>query len=313
MSIQPKDRVVYVATGERYIREAAASMRSLWHHNPGTPVTMYVDRRSRGSLGRLGVPDSAGTGLLEILDHPEPTYSWTDKPIALSGGDHERVLYLDTDTRICGSIIEILELLSPFDLVAAHASIRLDPRQPESVARRVPRTFPELNTGVIAFRRNRAVAEFLDRWRLLHLEILDSMNQRTVGDQAAFRIALYDSGLRFSVLTPEYNCRFKFPTYIHGPVKILHGRWPDLERIERKLNQTSEPRVYVPGFGILKAWRRLAAFRRRYRSWRKQGWLPALRQRLEGIPARDPRTIAQDLDDTHETNARPSHRRSPGR
>jgi hypothetical protein len=287
MIIPSRDRVIYVATGQRYIREAVSSLRSLWRHNPGIPVTMYVDGPSRARLGRLGVPDSAGTDLLEILEHPDPTYSWTDKPLALSRGDHERVLYLDTDTRICGSILEIFELLSQFDLVAAHAPIRLDPRQPESVARRVPVTFPELNTGVIAFRRNAAVARFLDRWRLLHLEIIESMDQRIVGDQAAFRVALYDSGLRFSVLTPEDNCRFKFPTYVHGPVRILHGRWPDLDRIERVVNRTPEPRVYIPGIGILKASPRLAGFRRRYESWGKQGWVPALRQRLKRIPMRD--------------------------
>jgi hypothetical protein len=246
-------RVVYVATGERHIREAAESLRSLWRHESATPVTMYVDGSSRDGLKAWGIPAPPGD-LLEILDHPDPTYSWADKPVALSlGGDQERVLFLDTDTRVCGPIAEMFDVLDSFGLAAAHAPIRLDPRQPGSLARRVPAAFPELNTGVVAFRRTPAVARLLDRWRRMHLEILSSVGHGSLGDQATFRVALYDSDVRFAVLPPEYNCRFPFPTYVQGPVRILHGRGADLERIEREVNETSGPRVFVPGVGVLLA------------------------------------------------------------
>jgi len=255
MGRQPDRRVVYVATGERHIEEVGHSLRSLWRHEAGMPVSIHVDRDHRGSLGRLGVPTPPHHGQLEILDHPDPTYSWSDKPIALAQGgpDGEHVLFLDTDTRVCGGLGEAFELLGAFDLAAAHAPIRLDRRQPGDVAGRVPAAFPELNTGVIAFRRSEAVEDLFDRWRRLHLEILGSRDPGALGDQAAFRIALFRSGLRFSVLTPEYNCRFTFPTYLHGPVRILHGRGPDLERIEKELNESAGPRVYVPGIGVLQA------------------------------------------------------------
>jgi hypothetical protein len=246
-------RVVYVATGERHIREAAESVRSLWRHEPHLPVTMWVDAPSRAHLGTWGIPSSLPGDLLRIVEHPDPTYSWTDKPVALSAGgaEDEPVLFLDTDTRICGGIADLFELLGPFDLAAAHAPIRLDPRQPESLAGRVPASFPELNTGVIAFRRTAAVAELLERWRRLHIETLRSLERGTVGDQSTFRVALYESEVRFTVLRPEDNCRFVFPTYVHGPVRILHGRGADLERLELELNATSGPRVFIPGVGVL--------------------------------------------------------------
>jgi hypothetical protein len=252
MTVQPGRRVVYVATGERHIREAAASLISLWRHEQGTPVTMYIDRPSRVHLAEWGIP-SSGDGPLKVLEHPGPTYSWADKPVALSQGeaDDERVLFLDTDTRVCGTIAELFDILDSFDLAAAHAPIRLDRRTPPSLACRAPVAFPELNTGVVALRRTSAVAEMMDRWRVLHLEILRSMERGTVGDQATFRVALYDSDVRFTVLPPEYNCRFTFPTYVHGPVRILHGRGPDLERIEREMNESAGPRVYIPGAGVL--------------------------------------------------------------
>ncbi|MGH2678118.1 MAG: hypothetical protein ACRDHB_07140, partial [Actinomycetota bacterium] len=210
---------------------------------------------SRAHLGTWGIPSSPPGDLLQIVEHPDPTYSWTDKPVALSAGgsEDERVLFLDTDTRICGGIADLFELLGPFELAAAHAPIRLDPRQPDSLAGRVPAAFPELNTGVIAFRRTAAVTALLERWRALHLDTMHYLDRGSVGDQATFRVALYDSEVRFTVLKPEDNCRFVFPTYVHGPVRILHGRGPDLERIERELNATSGPRVFIPGVGVLEA------------------------------------------------------------
>jgi hypothetical protein len=255
MDAETSRRVVYVATGERHLRESAESLRSLWRHEPDARVTMYVDGPNRKHWSDSGIPPSPGGDLLEIVDHPDPTYSWADKPVALSDGgeDDERVLFLDADTRICGGIADLFELLDAFDLAAAHAPIRLDPRQPESLAGRVPAAFPELNTGVIAFRRTSAVAALLDRWRALHLETVRSLNGGRVGDQSTLRVALFESAVRFTVLRPEDNCRFVFPTYVQGPVRILHGRGPDLERVERDLNATFGPRVYVPGVGVVTA------------------------------------------------------------
>jgi hypothetical protein len=249
VDVQPPRRVLYVATGERHIREAARSLESLWRHEPTVHVTMYID-----GPGRTHLPEISPRGALEVLDHPDPTYSWADKPRVMprAGSEGELVLFLDTDTRVCGAVTEIFEVLGAFDVAAAHAPIRLDHRQPASLAGRVPSAFPELNTGVIAFRRTAAVARFLERWRTLHLDSA-SHGDRALGDQAAFRVALYESDLRVSVLPPEYNCRFTFPTYVHGPVRILHGRDPDLERIERELNGSVGPRVFVPGVGVLRS------------------------------------------------------------
>jgi hypothetical protein len=252
MTARSPRRVLYVATGERHLREAAASLASLRRHEPSLPVTMFVDQAQRPTLSNWGLADSIGDVPLEILDLPDPTYSWADKPLALSRVEEidEEVLFLDSDTRICGAIGEMFDLLQAFDLAAAHAPVRLDPRQPPSLSDRVPVTFPELNTGVIVFRRTASVARLLERWRRLHLDVLRSVERGTVGDQATFRVALYESDIRFAVLPPEYNCRFTFPTYVHGAVRILHGRAPNLERIEQEMNAVSGARVFVPGMGV---------------------------------------------------------------
>jgi hypothetical protein len=255
METQSTYRVVYVATGERHIREAADSLRSLWHHHPSIQATMYVDAPSRTHVLEWGLRNLLTSGLCEIRSHPSPTYSWADKPLALSGhrANEERTLFLDTDTRVCGNLMEMFALLDAFELATAHAPIRFGPRQPAALRTRAPGAFPELNTGVIAYRETRAVRELLDAWSSLHRETLQTRDGRRLGDQATFRVALYHSDVRFAVLPPEYNCRFTFPTYLHGPVRILHGRGSDVEGVEREVNATRGPRVFVPGLGALRA------------------------------------------------------------
>jgi hypothetical protein len=58
-------------------------------------------------------------------------------------------------------------------------------------------------------------------------------------DQASFRAAAYLSELRIATLSPEYNCRFPFPTSVCGEVKILHGHAEpaELAEIGRLLNR----------------------------------------------------------------------------
>ena len=229
-------------------------MRSLWRHEPSIPVRIYIDAPSRVHLGEWGIPDRADASL-EIVDHREPTYSWADKPLALIDHDprRERVLLLDTDTRVCGPIDDVFALLDRFELAAAHAPVRLGRGQPASLTARAPKAFPELNTGVIAYRKTSAVAQLFERWWALHEEIFRSGDHPDIGDQATFRAALYESNVRFTVLPPEFNCRFTMPTYVHGPVRILHGRASDLGRIERAINGSTGGRVFVPGLGVVRA------------------------------------------------------------
>jgi hypothetical protein len=68
-----------------------------------------------------------------------------------------------------------------------------------------------------------------------------------VGDQKGFRIALYQSGLRHSVLGPEYDFIVQHVQFACAAVKIFHGRtFADLQRIERIVNARLGQRAWVP-------------------------------------------------------------------
>ena len=79
-----------------------------------------------------------------------------------------------------------------------------------------------------------------------------SQELRLLHDQPALRKALYNSSLRMATLTPEYNCRFNMPGYVHGKVKILHGRHPDILGVAKVINGTVGQRLHILRLNALK-------------------------------------------------------------
>ena len=125
----------------------------------------------------------------------------------------DRTLFLDVDTYAAGDLSELFTLLDAFDVAAAQAPISVS-----FPLDGVPDAFPELNTGVIAFRRADNVTRFLqawlaeyDRWRRTR-----RISPPSVG-------GLLDEGVRLAVLPPEFNLRFWMAGYHNQPVRILHG------------------------------------------------------------------------------------------
>jgi hypothetical protein len=67
---------------------------------------------------------------------------------------------------------------------------------------------------------------------------------KTTREQASFRRALWESGISFYVLSPEYNYRTIFPGRLVGRAKILHGRSANYEKLAAYLNAKVEPRIF---------------------------------------------------------------------
>jgi len=68
----------------------------------------------------------------------------------------------------------------------------------------IPYAFAEVNTGVLLYRRSPATAAFFDLWRTTFYANFEATRGQ---DQASFRVALWQSDLRFFVLPFEYNVR----------------------------------------------------------------------------------------------------------
>ena len=200
------DGVLYVARGERYVEAAVESARSVRTAMPAARIAIATDGPAPHGFDET-IP------LTEADGHRA-------KILGMIASPFRRTLFLDVDTHVALDVSELFRILDAFDVAAAHAPLRVT-----SPLDDVPETFPELNTGVIAFRRNESVERLLRTWleeygRLAHLNPVSK-------DQLAFRRAAYAAtDVRLAVLPPEFNLRFWKAGYYNQRVRILHG-WGD--------------------------------------------------------------------------------------
>ena len=224
----------YVATGELFFREAAEAARHLRTANPAARICLIADK----------VHGEKFWDDLVLVE--QPGFNFRDK-LNLAKCPYERFVYLDTDTYVAGDLSDLFELLTRYDVIGHQLFEGHDYRIPE-----VPDAFPEFNGGVFGFRRSPAVEKFFAHWRELYdkyraLNTGGVYDYSNASDQKSFRIALYESGLRHSVLGPEFDFIVQHVQFACAAVKIYHGRpFTELQRIDRLVNARLGQRAWVP-------------------------------------------------------------------
>lgn len=238
-----KSGVIYIATGDnKYIDEAIKSTLSLKKHNPDISVALLTDMKKN-----INIFD-------EQILITDASHTFKDKIFNLEKSPYDSTLFLDTDTYICSSIEELFELSLEYDLALAHAPKRITQDYLTDFNHikqtNIPKSFPEFNTGVMLFNKNKKFSKMIEECKYLYKKYSQDYTVN-LPDQIVFREAVYGSNISISTLTPEYNCRFIFPTYVEGEIKILHGRSKNIDKLSSKFNKYLEPRVILPGIGIL--------------------------------------------------------------
>ncbi|MCC7321219.1 MAG: hypothetical protein IT542_09610 [Rubellimicrobium sp.] len=178
--------VIYVASGADYVDLACASARSLRAQEPDLPIDIFTG-------------DPVPPGLFDAV-HPLTRPGPRAKLTAMQQTRFARTLFLDADTLVVGAVRDLFGLLERFDCAAAH-----DMRRASSLIREgtvaTPAAFPQLNSGVLLYRRSAAMLALLAEWeRRFHA----SGARR---DQPILKDLLWASDIRFYVLPPEYNLR----------------------------------------------------------------------------------------------------------
>ena len=225
----------WIADGQNYIEEAAASALSLAAHMPDVGRILFTPSQNYSS-----------DAFTEVRNLParRSEFWFVDAVqymgLAVNGIRDEQLLYLDTDTYICGDLSDLFETLDKFDIVGAHAP----GRRTAGGADWVPAAFPEINVGVNGIKRTPQMLWLMDEW----LERMGRNPQNN--DQPALRALLWENAgiIRLGVLPPEYNARFGFGLFVRYAVKVLHGRPQDgdYKRVEQRVNASTD----------LRAWRR---------------------------------------------------------
>lgn len=236
----------------KYIKEAEVSVRSLklWNKSPVCLVTSVSDYES-------DLFDQV------MLVEEVARYSYASKIFGLLRSPFDAVVFLDTDTFVCGNIENLFDVLEHFDIAAAHENGRHKYPRGTAYTPVLEHCFPELNTGVLVLNRDRCMP-FLDKW----LRLFESYRElyKSNFNQFSFRDALISSRLRIATLPSEYNFR-GLPTgaIAYAKVHIVHDRlryrWNnlrpvmnDFERMVKyaqRINRYHGKRLVVSGLGII--------------------------------------------------------------
>lgn len=225
--------VLYVATGEKFVRAACASSDSVSSRSPGLKRHIFCDGPSAESLPpRLF--DS-----VTIIDDPHRR----SKVDHLHHTPFEKTLYLDADTKVIAPVDDLFDLLDRFDIALAHAPLRNIPATRQFWKTRIPDAFPQMNSGVIAYRSSPGVLDLLARWEKAYREA------GLKKDQVTLRELLWKSDLRIAALPPEYNIRnVRLIEEVwrkeEAKPRILHCR----KFVERKPKDKSPRRRFVGWF-----------------------------------------------------------------
>ena len=244
------DGYLYAATGERFVQEARASVKSLRAVQPNAQVTLLTDQDVvAGDFDQVVVRPVRALKICREQD------DWNEEALNAFGwraehfyavSPYERTIYVDSDTHFLGSCAPVFEMLRHFDFCMAAAP--MDDIEPVVGDGRLTGCVP-LNCGVIGFRRGDVVEQQLRDWHRVYVDKLARgamLEGRFEGDQASFLEAWLHTSAKIYTLPPVWNFRVPFPATLNGAVRLVHGRHRDYAGLARRLNAVTSIRSWCP-------------------------------------------------------------------
>jgi hypothetical protein len=233
---------IYIITQDaRYTKMLLDSAASLKRVMPDLPITAF-------SQFPLESPDFER--VVRVDGSQDGFY---DKTLLMQQTPYERTLFVDADIYFAKPVPELFTILDHFDFAATHEECLNTDWWNRYPRPDIPGSFPEFNTGILAYRRSPQMDGVLKEWSALYKSFLDHHPGQPINDQPFFRAAAYSGAARIATLARDYNCKFRGQGYLNGPVKILHGnvnRELDPAFVLKALevmNNSLKPRVYVAG------------------------------------------------------------------
>ncbi len=271
--------ILYIAVGNKFVEEAKVSAETVKEQMPHVPITLITDGDKR--------PSQFDT----VIHIDEPREDFGDQVYNLEKSPYERTIFLDSDIYLTDEINDLFHTLDEFDIAAAHNQRKHSSNQIDMDAiNALPECFPEYNSGVVAYKLNTRVKKFLSEWQDAYAEVV---SRGQVHNQAAFRLALYQSDLRIATLPSVYNCVFRRPGCVNGSIKVFHGRLietqsrgagmnVDVEQAITELNSKSELRTYYRVGNRVRLAKPNLLMRAAYSVW-DQGIIPSLKSLVDRI------------------------------
>ncbi|MFT3670958.1 hypothetical protein [Aestuariivirga sp.] len=193
--------VLFVVTGAHWTQSATDAARSVVQSNPWLKIGIFTDQQDVDPLfhfvGRIHAGESRR------------------KHEYVGRSPFSRTLYLDSDVRVTGDLHDLFRLLENYDIAGTHVRYRTSPRRLNKYKIDIPQAFPQINCGVLLYRKSDATERLFRSWITLYNE------GGFTRDQIPFREALWTSDARFYAFAPEYNTR-RIPIWPNkGPLPVI--------------------------------------------------------------------------------------------
>jgi len=169
-AIPPRSKtigVVYLAFGDKYVKEAILSARSFKKFHPRIPITVHTNKpkvmqKYKKLFHRVrAVPNKP----VKTKGYKVAPYAKLNKIKAMASFPYDITLYLDCDTTIRGRIRELFELGKKHDICIANSPLLDKTKRPfKLVSYRRPKAY---NSGVIVFQKNPRVVKLFREWLAL--------------------------------------------------------------------------------------------------------------------------------------------------
>lgn len=188
MVLAPTKRgVVYIAWGTQHVNVARRSAASVTRTNPDlrTAIFSHAEDDPSGFDHSFVTPEGLTRPKVDLL--PESPFDET--------------LYLDNDTLVRADLGSEFDLLEKFEMCGAHVMMWQHPRHNKVWKTRIPDSFPEINCGVLLYRKCDGTTAFFHDWSRAFVKAGFGI------DQVTFRELLWHSDIRFYVFPPQFKKR----------------------------------------------------------------------------------------------------------
>jgi len=211
---QNKHGLILCAGGKnQYINEARYAAKTFKRFNPTIPVTLFTDQNitAHGEFDRIIIETGLG--------HPQKL-----KMHGMLHTPYERTLYLDSDTRTCGSLAELFAVLDFYNIGFTHrVKCKWPPNSTPIFVDYVD--YNCLQGGMLLFNKSKPATAFIKKWQHTFNQTPDELVQP--GTQYGDQVVLNNI---FSELTPNHKTELN-PVYL--PNRIYNARpwmWEQLKR-----------------------------------------------------------------------------------
>lgn len=212
--------VIYCAIGKKYLDEAVYSAKSLKKYNSSLLITLFTNSK---------INECVFDNIIFLNSDFHP---WKVKVWCILNSPYSETLYIDTDTEILGNLDGVFSDLKKHDILIACVRDWVNGKLISFEKSDSFENKKRLNTGVIFYRNNNRVVNFIQSW---FNNIGNQFGKVTLGtdcDQSIFN-SLYsseDENLKFKIIKNiEYNCRLVFIPHLSKTekqnIKIIHQHY----------------------------------------------------------------------------------------